>query len=113
MNLDYKMDLIEYGEITIKALHEKRSGSRLMQIHANRIPDGYEIFYNYANGYDMRVYKVVIQERTEIPSISDIFPTASFLENEMAELFGIRIHNIALNYHHSLYSVSEKTPFKD
>lgn len=112
MREEYQIIKIEPGELALKTLEQKRKGARLVQICAVSIENGYELSYSYATGYDFLNYRLVIDENVEIPSISEIFPSAILYENEMAELFGVKIDFIKLDYHNKLYRIDQETPFK-
>ena len=45
-------------------------------------------------------------------SITQIYPCAFLQENEAAELFGVHIENITMDYKHKLYRIEADTPFK-
>ena len=49
-------------------------GCRLVQIHANRIADGYQLIYSLALEYRLINLEMVISETTEVESISSIYP---------------------------------------
>ena len=46
-----------------------------------------------------------------MPSITPIYPSAVFYENEMKELFGVKVENISTDYRDKFYRIEEKTPF--
>ena len=47
----------------------------------------------------------------EVPSISVIYPSAFLYENEIHDLFGVIITNIAVDYQGTLYRTALSTPF--
>ncbi len=112
MREEYDTIEIEHGDLALKTLECKRTGCRLGQVCAVRIPDGYELFYSFIKDYHMTNYKITIDEDTEVVSISDVYPSAMLYENEMKELFGVKIRFINLDYHDKLYRIKEETPFK-
>lgn len=112
MREQYDMFEIEPGEIALRTLEHKRGGFRLGQICALRTEGGYELLYSFIKDYHMTNYKVIIDEDTEIVSISDVFPSAMLYENEMSELFGVNIKYINVDYHNKLFRIEQETPFK-
>ncbi len=112
MREQYDMIEIEPGDLAMKTLEHKRSGSRLAQICALRIENGYELLYSFVKDYHLTNYKITIDEETEVVSISDVFPSAMLYENEMTELFGVKIRFINLDYHDKLFRIEQETPFK-
>ena len=45
-------------------------------------------------------------------SVSNIFEPAFLYENEMHDLFGIKINLIKIDYNGTLYKTAKETPFK-
>lgn len=85
---------------------------RLVQICAVSVEGGYEMSYSFCKDYDMVTIRLDMSEDEEVPSITQIYPCAFLQENEAAELFGVKITDIHLDYGDKLYRIDEKTPFK-
>lgn len=100
-------DLIE------KALEMKKKGLRLSQAHCSWINDQYEISYSFADDetLDYKTLRFYADRKAKVTSVSEIFPYAAFYENEMAELFGMDIEFMNLDYHNKLYRIKKKAPF--
>lgn len=112
MRENYELKILAPDQITIKAHSLRNKGARLSQICSVRTKGGYDLLYSYVLGDLFKNYKVSISENAEIESITAIFPNAFLYENEMSELFGIKIKYIALDYKNKLYDISVETPFK-
>lgn len=112
MREDYELTVINSGDLSRKTLKMKREGARLVQICAVSIENGYELSYSFGKDYEFINYRIVIDENTKIASIGDIYPSAAFYENEIKELFGVKIDAINLDYHNKLYRIDQETPFK-
>ena len=112
MRENYELKTVAPDQITIKAHSLRNKGARLSQICSVRTKGGYDLLYSYVLGDLFKNYKVSITEDAEIESITEIFPNAFLYENEMSELFGIKIKYIALDYKNKLYDIAAKTPFK-
>lgn len=95
-----------------EVLQRRHDGCRLVQICATRIPDGYELTYSFAKEYELEHLRIQIEEDYEIVSVSNIFAPAFLYENEIHDLFGVKIKLISLDYHGNLYRTEQKTPFK-
>ena len=104
---------IPYENLFTTVLEIKHEGYRLVQICATTIGSEYEITYSFALGYDFLSFRIIIAEDTEITSISSIFSPAFLYENEMKDLFGIKINLITLDYKGNFYKLAKKTPFKN
>ena len=103
---------IEPGELSVKAMEMKSKGLRLSQACAATIDGKFELSYSFAHDvtYQYTTLRLVIEPETEIPSITEIVPTAIFYENEMKELFGVKIKMINLDYKNKLYRINVETP---
>ena len=91
----------------------KMDGWRVVQICAVRLPDGYELSFSFAKGYDMRTLRLTVATDETVPSITQMYPGAFLQENETAELFGVKIESIQADYHDKLYRIARPTPFKE
>ncbi|RCX12355.1 respiratory-subunit NADH dehydrogenase subunit [Anaerobacterium chartisolvens] len=57
-----------------------------------------DVIYHFDKDLEMKNFKIRVQKGAEVPSISKIYFCALLVENEMKELFGINITNIAIDY---------------
>lgn len=57
-----------------------------------------DIIYHFDRDLQLKNYRVKVAKDTEIPSISKIYFCALLVENEIKELFGMNITNIAIDY---------------
>lgn len=112
MREEYRITELDAQMLPIKVLKAHSSGARLVQICSVSTDTGYDLFYSFALDYKFVNYKVKLGFSESIVSISDIFPSAALYENEMAELFGVKIEYINLDYQKHLYNIDVETPFK-
>ncbi len=110
---DYGKNIIEIPleKLAIVAGEEKNAGHRLAQACATYVNDKYELLYSFEEDYAMTTYKVVVGLDEEVPSISRIFFPAFTYENEMKELFGVKIKGIVTDYNDKFYRIATETPF--
>ena len=103
---------IEKGELLSRCMEMKKSGLRLSQACAAFCDGNYELSYSFADDetYEYKTLRLPAGLDEEIPSITDIIPTAVFYENEMAEMYGVKIQMISLDYHNKLYRIEEEAP---
>ena len=94
------------GEFLMKVMEIK------MQAHAVSIENGYELSYTFGRDYEWITLRLVIDEAEEVPTITNIYQAAFLYENEMAELFGVKIRMISVDYHDKLYRINDTTPMK-
>lgn len=91
----------------------KMEAWRLVQICASRLPGQYELSYSFANAYDMRTLRLTVDENEAVSSITQVYSSAFLQENEVSELFGVKIENISQDYRNKLYRINRETPFKE
>ncbi len=107
----------EIEEIAVDSLVSRaeeliKAGYRFSQACAAYIDDKFELSYSFSNydNYDLLNLRVVIDTDTEVKSITTVVPAAVFYENEMHELFGVKIVDIALDYKDKLYRIKQECP---
>jgi len=86
-------------------------GYRLVQIGCSTLPGAYELNYSFDKDYRFKNLRITAPPGEEIPSISVIYPNAFLYENEIHDLFGVVIKNIAIDYRGTLYRTTVKVPF--
>ena len=104
---------ITMAQFMPQVIRFKMDGWRVVQICAARLPDGYELSYSFAKGYDMRTLRLTVATEESVPSITQVYPGAFLQENEAAELFGVKVESIQGDYHDKLYRIARPTPFKE
>lgn len=112
MREEYTLETVDIKTLYRIMLEHLRSGYRLVQICATSVDGGAELIYSVALDYKLENYKVFVEEDEEINSISDIFPSAALFENEISELFGVKIDSINMDFHGKFYRIDKETPFK-
>lgn len=100
------------GDFLMKVMEMKNDNYRLMQAHAVSIENGYELSYTFGKDYEWVTIRLVLDENAEVPTVTNIYPAAFLYENEMAELFGVKIRMISVDYHDKLYRIDDQTPMK-
>lgn len=112
MRENYILETVDIQSLYKIMLEKQRAGYRLCQICATAFEGYNEIIYSVVLDYTFENYKVIIPIDEEINTISDFFPSAMLYENEMTELFGVKIKSINPDYKDKLYRIAVKTPFK-
>lgn len=112
MREQYTLEKIETSELYVILLEKQRDNYRLAQISATAFEGYTELIYSVCKGYTFENYKIVVPIDEEINSVSDYFPNAMLFENEIKELFGVKIKSINLDYNDKFYRIAAKTPFK-
>ena len=106
------ISIIGPGSLVPDVLKIKHDGYRLIQICAVKVSNGYELTYSFGKDYDINNLRMTIEPGTEIISISNIYAPAFLYENEIHDLFGIKIKLKTLDYKGNFYRISESAPFK-
>jgi ech hydrogenase subunit D len=100
-----KRDLVE----TVASL--RSSGWRLVQICPTTLAGHYEMNYSFDKDRQFRNLRFTLGPGETVPSISLIYGNAFLYENEIHDLFGIKIENITVDYHGTLYQTRMPYPF--
>ena len=112
MDYLYKDTLIELDDLLNVIYEMSENNYRLVQICCTSLTDHYELNYSFGKGYDFINYKMNVALEDEIPSISTVFKPAFLYENEMKDLFGLKIKYVTMDYNGHLYDLKVKTPYK-
>lgn len=112
MREEYTLETVDMPTLYKIMLEKQRAGYRLAQICATAFEGYNELIYSVAIDYTFENYKIIVPIDEEINTISDFFPSAMLYENEMKELFGVKIKSINPDYNNKLYRIAKKTPFK-
>ncbi len=77
----------------------KARGARLITIVGQDVGENIEVLYFFNTGVSLtEVYRIVVPKaggNEEIDSITPLIPGAVIAENELAEMFGVRVKGIA------------------
>jgi len=113
MNKNEQTITLVEPETLIPAVRERsEEGWRLVQIGCAKVADLYEITYSFDRDLVMEHLRIVIGPDTEISSISLVYLAAFVYENEIADLYGIPIRGIAIDYKGNFIRTSVPHPFK-
>lgn len=112
MREEYTLETVEIPELYNTMLEKQRAGFRLVQICATAFEGYNEIIYSVAYNYKFENYKIIVPIEREISTISDFYPSAMLYENEIKELFGVKIASINPDFNNKFFRIAKKTPFK-
>lgn len=94
----------------VRALREQ--GMRLVQISATLLPDEVELTYSFDLNDCLSNLRVLVPAVGGVlPSISGIFGCAVLYENEIHDLFNVRVEGMTVDFKGNLYKTSVKYPF--
>jgi ech hydrogenase subunit D len=72
----------------------------------------YDLIYTFEKDGKLTNFALGVSSDDEVESVTGVFPYAYLYENEMKELYGIKVLNINLDFGGHLYKTSIATPFK-
>lgn len=99
-----KRELVENVKIMMD------EGYRFITTTCVETEHGFHVLYHFAKEYDMKHFKVHVLKDEELESISNVCFCAMLVENEMKDLFGVKISNIVIDYNGKLL-LSEGAPY--
>lgn len=86
-------------------------GWRLANVHGVNAESGVDVYYTYVkDGVFENLVVRGIDPDTPVPSVTDVYFSAFVFENETRELFGVDVHDIALDFGGTLYGTAETEP---
>ncbi len=90
----------------------KAGGWRLAAISAAKNAAGLELIYTFDREYRLLNLRLQLAgEVVKVPSVSAQFFCAALYENELHDLFGLEVENMALDFKGNLYRTAVKFPF--
>ena len=104
-----------------KVARYRQDGFRLVMVNATAVTrangdgggDGgaVELTWSFEKAGRLEHVRELVTEADEVPSITSSFPSAYLAENEMRELFGVRMTGLSVDLDGQLYQTSSKVPF--
>ena len=111
MSEPQEITAIDRDELVGIAAELFAEGYRFVQVSCVTMDSSYELTYSFDKGYRLKNFRLIAQPEDDVPSISVIFPNAFLYENEIHDLFGLTIRNMAVDYRGTLYRTTIRTPF--
>lgn len=105
--------LVEPINLLNKVALMKKDGCRLVQILCTRVEEGYELTYSFDKDYFLYNLRVIAPEHSSVMSITSQYWYAFVWENEIHDLFGLRVEFIApeVDYGGHFFHLAEETPW--
>jgi ech hydrogenase subunit D len=106
------LELIPAAALLENVRSMRDRGRRLVQICATALPDEFELTYSFDLDGGLASLRVrVPREDPRVPSIHSIYGCAFLYENEMHDLFNIKVEGMAVDFHGNLYNTTVKYAF--
>ncbi len=96
-------EIIEIDQLLGRVRSLSDRGARFVTATCLDQGDHFELLYHFDADLAMTHIKVLVRRQSCVPSISGIYLAAFLIENEIKELFGVDITDIAIDYHGRLY----------
>lgn len=98
-------------ELKKEVLALKSEGYRFVTATCVDLGDGrFDIIYHFDKDYQLTNIRVTVGSNEKVPSISDIYFAAVFVENEIKDLFGIDFENLLVDYE-GKFMITEELEF--
>lgn len=90
---------IEVDQLVAVAHEMMDSGYRFVTLTCVTLSDNMvDITYHFDKDYELKNYRIKVSRDSEIPSISGVYFCALLVENEIHELFGVKVKDMAIDY---------------
>ena len=111
--METKLLEIQSAEVLLTAGRMKAAGCRLVQILCTKVESGLELTYSFDKDYELTNVRCLVPEGEGILSITGQYWYAFLWENEMHDLFGLRVELIApeVDYKGKFFRLAKDTPW--
>jgi ech hydrogenase subunit D len=103
---------VDRKELPAKAMELKKEGYRLVQVCCLDTGTAFEITYSFDKaGVLLNIRATVDKSDAVIPSITASYLASFTYENELQDLFGLKVENLAVDYKGKFYRAASAAPF--
>lgn len=111
MALEIEFAPLSVEELPALAAEKKAEGARFVQLLAVNTEEGIDLVYTFMKGGVLTNHEIKgVGPDATVPSITDQFLAAFVFENEVHDLFGVNISDIAIDFGGNFYALSQKEP---
>ena len=110
MEFSTQFSPLTLDELTSWSAQMQEDGWRFVQILATKTEAGFDLVYSFMKDGILENRIIAVTKDDKVPSISDKFLAAFVFENEIHDLFGIAIENIAIDFAGKFYALSQAEP---
>ena len=105
MNIEPEpLEALDKSKLAAKAGELKNSGHRLIQVCATTLAENFEITYSFEKDQKFINLRVMVpRSDAVIPSITGVYFGAFTYENELQDLFGMKVTDLKLNFNGKFY----------
>jgi ech hydrogenase subunit D len=99
---------VQPNQVVGESARIKAEGYRFVTLsYVERGADQVEILYHFDRDFQMTHLRLTIDRKTLIPSITPVFLAAFLVENEIQDLYGLRVQGLPIDYHRTFYLDAE------
>jgi ech hydrogenase subunit D len=111
MTPDQSTESITLDTLLEKTKSMRDGGFRLVQVSAARLPTAVELIYSFdLTGVLKHLRLLLPLDQLVVPSICSIYAGVFLYENEIHDLFGVKVEGMAVDFHGGLYQTAVKFP---
>lgn len=100
---------IEKSELQTKVQKMFDDNYRFITVTCVDLGDQFDLLYHFGKEYEMEHLRLKLKKDEELESVSNIYFCALLVENEIKDLFGVKINNILIDYQ-GKFLLSEGAP---
>jgi ech hydrogenase subunit D len=108
------LETLDKSKLVAKVGELKASGHRLIQICATTLADSIEITYSFEKDQRFLNLRLAVPRKDAVlPSITGVYFGAFTYENELQDLFGLKVPDLALNFNGKFYLKAKEAYFNE
>lgn len=105
------LEILDRASLPARATTLAKEGWRLVQVCCS-FREQYEVTYSFDKAYRFLSLRVAVPKADPtLPSITESYFGAFSYENEMQDLFGLKLTGLKLNFNGNFYRLAKKNPF--
>ena len=113
MQLQTQFKTITLEELLPTVQAYRQDSYRFVQILAVTVDDGVDLIYSFMKNAEMVNLKIEsVKDTDEVESITFLYLSAFVFENEIHDLFGVTINNIAIDFQGNFYKLNVEKPMR-
>ena len=106
------LEVVDRAALPARAAELMRAGHRLVAITCTVLADAFELTYSFDRDYGFTGLRVMVPRNdATVPSITESYFCAFAYENEIQDLFGLKVPGLKLDYKGNFYRKAAPAPF--
>ncbi len=89
---------VSLADLLARVQERRQAGMRFVTATCLDLGGKLEVLYHFDADLKLSTLRLTVDKDAAVPSISGIYLCAFLVENEMKELFGLRVKDIAIDY---------------